>query len=83
MIDTDFGTVVTQVEHAEVAASEDLAQADVIPDSDVPVIEEELAQGPVDDVDMADAMIAMMKSWLRQKIIWLVLRQQIWRSLLL
>ena len=54
VIDTDFGTVVTQVEHAEVAASEDPAQADIIPDSDVPVIEEELAQGPVDDIDMVD-----------------------------
>jgi hypothetical protein len=43
VIDTDFGAGVTQIEHAEVAASEDPIQADVIPGSDVPVIEEELA----------------------------------------
>jgi hypothetical protein len=43
VIDTDFGAGVTQIEHAEVAASEDPVQADVIPGSDVPVIEEELA----------------------------------------
>ena len=54
VIDTDFGTGVTQIEHAEVAANEDPVQADVIPGSDVPVIEEELAQDPVDDIDMAD-----------------------------
>uniref|UniRef100_A0A2N9HP86 Aminotransferase-like plant mobile domain-containing protein n=1 Tax=Fagus sylvatica TaxID=28930 RepID=A0A2N9HP86_FAGSY len=78
VIDTDFCAGVTQIERAEVVASEEPVQADVTPGSGVPVIEEELAQGPVDDVDMADTMIAMMKSWLRQKIIWLVLRQQIW-----
>ena len=55
VIDTDFCAGVTQIEHAEVAASEEPVQADVTPGSDVPVIEEELAQGPVDDVDMADA----------------------------
>jgi hypothetical protein len=55
VIDTDFGVGVTQIEHAEVAASEDPVQVDVIPGSDVPVIEEELAQDPVDDIDMADA----------------------------
>ena len=55
VIDTDFSAGVTQIEHAEVAASEDPVQADIIPDSDVPVIEEELAQDPVDDIDMADA----------------------------
>uniref|UniRef100_A0A2N9GXZ3 Aminotransferase-like plant mobile domain-containing protein n=2 Tax=Fagus sylvatica TaxID=28930 RepID=A0A2N9GXZ3_FAGSY len=44
-----------QTEHVEVAASEDPVQADVIPGNDVPVIEEELAQGLIDDVDMADA----------------------------
>ena len=55
VIDTDFSADVTQIEHAEVAASEDPVQADVIPGSDVPVIEEELAQDPVDDIDMADA----------------------------
>ena len=55
VIGTDSSIDVVQVEHAEVAASEDPVQADVIPGSDVPVIEEELAQGPVDDIDMADA----------------------------
>uniref|UniRef100_A0A2N9FFS5 Aminotransferase-like plant mobile domain-containing protein n=1 Tax=Fagus sylvatica TaxID=28930 RepID=A0A2N9FFS5_FAGSY len=46
---------IAQIEHAEVAASEDPVQAEVIPGSDVPVIEEELAQDPADDIDMADA----------------------------
>jgi hypothetical protein len=55
VIDTNFNAGIAQTEHAEVAASEDPVQADVIPDSDVPVIEEELAQDPVDDIDMADA----------------------------
>uniref|UniRef100_A0A2N9FCT9 Aminotransferase-like plant mobile domain-containing protein n=1 Tax=Fagus sylvatica TaxID=28930 RepID=A0A2N9FCT9_FAGSY len=55
VIDAGFDAGVTQVEHAEVAASEELVQADVTPDSDVPVIEEELAQDPVDDIDMANA----------------------------
>ena len=54
MIGTDSGTVVTQIEHAEVAASEDPVQADVTPGIDVPVIEEELAQDLVNDIDMAD-----------------------------
>uniref|UniRef100_A0A2N9GFN7 Aminotransferase-like plant mobile domain-containing protein n=1 Tax=Fagus sylvatica TaxID=28930 RepID=A0A2N9GFN7_FAGSY len=45
---------VTQVEHVEVAASEEPVQADVTPGSGVPVIEEELAQGPADDIDMGD-----------------------------
>ena len=55
VIDTDFGAGVTQIEHAKVAASEDPVLADVTPGSDVPVIEEELAQDLVDDIDMADA----------------------------
>ena len=55
VIYTDFGVGVTQIEYAEVAASEDPIQAGVILGSDVPVIEEELAQDPVDDIDMADA----------------------------
>jgi hypothetical protein len=46
VIDTDFGTGVTQIEHAEVAASEDPVQADVIPGSDVPVIEEDIGPRP-------------------------------------
>ena len=55
MIDTDFGVGIAQIEHVEVAASEDPVQAEVIPGSDVPVIEEELAQDPADDIDMANA----------------------------
>uniref|UniRef100_A0A2N9GXU8 Aminotransferase-like plant mobile domain-containing protein n=1 Tax=Fagus sylvatica TaxID=28930 RepID=A0A2N9GXU8_FAGSY len=55
VINTDFDAGIAQTEHAEVAASGEPVQADVIPDSNVPVMEEELAQGPVDDVDMADA----------------------------
>ena len=54
MIDTSFDAGVTHVEPAEVAASGEPVQADVTPGSGIPVIEEELAQGPVDDVDMAD-----------------------------
>jgi hypothetical protein len=55
VIDTGFDAGVTQVGHAEVAASEEPVQAEVILGSDVPVIEEELAQDPADDIDMADA----------------------------
>ena len=55
VIDTDFDAGIAQIEHIEVAASEDPVQAEVIPGSDVPVIEEELAQDPADDIDMADA----------------------------
>jgi hypothetical protein len=54
VIGTDSGTGVTQVEYVEVAASEDPAQTDVAPGSGIPVIEETLAQDPVDDIDMAD-----------------------------
>ena len=54
VIDTGFDAGVTHVEPAEVAASAEPVQADVTPGSDIPVIEEELAQDPVNDVDMAD-----------------------------
>jgi hypothetical protein len=54
VIDTDFGAGVTQVEHAEVAASEDPVQADVTPGSDVPTMEEAFVQAPADDVSMED-----------------------------
>uniref|UniRef100_A0A2N9IBF7 Aminotransferase-like plant mobile domain-containing protein n=1 Tax=Fagus sylvatica TaxID=28930 RepID=A0A2N9IBF7_FAGSY len=46
---------IARIEHIEVAASEDPVQAEVIPGSDVPVIGEELAPDPADDIDMADA----------------------------
>ena len=55
VIDIDFDAGIAQIEHVEVAAKEDLVQAEVIPGSDVPVIEEELAQDPADDIDIADA----------------------------
>jgi hypothetical protein len=54
VIDTDFGTGVTHVEHEEVATSEDLIQADVIPGNDVPVVEETFVQDLVDDMSMED-----------------------------
>jgi hypothetical protein len=55
MIDADFDAGVARIEHTEVAVSEDPVQAEVIPGSDVPVIGEELAPDPADDIDMADA----------------------------
>ena len=54
MIDTDFGTGVTHVEHEEIATSEDLVQADVIPSNDVPIVEETFVQDLVDDMSMED-----------------------------
>uniref|UniRef100_A0A2N9IL65 Aminotransferase-like plant mobile domain-containing protein n=1 Tax=Fagus sylvatica TaxID=28930 RepID=A0A2N9IL65_FAGSY len=54
VIDTDFGTDVTHVEHEEVAASEDPVQIDVVPGSGIPTIEETLAQDPVDDISLED-----------------------------
>uniref|UniRef100_A0A2N9GTA7 Aminotransferase-like plant mobile domain-containing protein n=1 Tax=Fagus sylvatica TaxID=28930 RepID=A0A2N9GTA7_FAGSY len=50
----DFNSDMAHVEPAEVAASEEPVQADVTPSSGIPVIEEELAQDPVDDIDMGD-----------------------------
>uniref|UniRef100_A0A2N9EZL5 Uncharacterized protein n=1 Tax=Fagus sylvatica TaxID=28930 RepID=A0A2N9EZL5_FAGSY len=44
--------------HAEVAASEEPVQADVTPGSGVPVIEEELAQDPVDDLEAGSETVA-------------------------
>ena len=54
MIDTDFGTGVTHVEYEEIATSEDLVQADVIPGNDVPVMKETFVQDLVDDMSMED-----------------------------
>jgi hypothetical protein len=54
VIGTDFGTGVTQVEHAEVAASEDPVQADVVPGNSIPTIEETLVQDPIGDISMED-----------------------------
>jgi hypothetical protein len=59
----DFNTNVARVEPAEVAASEEPVQADATPGSGVPVIEEELAQDPVDDVDMADTHDSYDEAW--------------------
>uniref|UniRef100_A0A2N9HX46 Uncharacterized protein n=1 Tax=Fagus sylvatica TaxID=28930 RepID=A0A2N9HX46_FAGSY len=63
VIDVDFNADMAHVEPAEVAASEEPVQADVTPDSGVPIIEEELAQGPVDDVDMADTHDSYDEVW--------------------
>ncbi len=54
MISIDFGTGVTQIEHAEVAASEDPVQANAILGSDIPARERAFAQDPADDVSMED-----------------------------
>ena len=54
VVDTDFDIGVTQIEHAEVVASEDPVQADVTPGSDVPVMEEAFVQNPANDVSMED-----------------------------
>ena len=54
MIDASFDAGVTHVELGKAAASAEPVQADVTPGSGIPVVEEELAQSPVDDVDMAD-----------------------------
>jgi hypothetical protein len=59
----DFNADMARVEPAEVAASEEPVQADVTPGSGVPVIEEELAQDPVDDVDMADTHDSYDEAW--------------------
>ena len=54
VIDTNFGTDVTHVEHEEVAASEDPVQTDVVPGNGILTIEETLAQDPVDDLSLED-----------------------------
>jgi hypothetical protein len=54
VIDTGFDAGVIHVEPAEVAVSAEPVQADVTLGSGVPVIEEELAQDPADDIDMGD-----------------------------
>uniref|UniRef100_A0A2N9G8W5 Aminotransferase-like plant mobile domain-containing protein n=1 Tax=Fagus sylvatica TaxID=28930 RepID=A0A2N9G8W5_FAGSY len=61
--DDDFNADMARVEPTEVAASEEPVQADVTPGSGVPVIEEELAQDPVDDVDMADTHDSYDEAW--------------------
>jgi hypothetical protein len=61
--DGDFNANMAHVEPAEVAASEEPVQADVTLGSGVPVIEEELAQDPVDDVDMADTHDNYDEAW--------------------
>jgi hypothetical protein len=54
VVNTDFGTNVTQVEHAKAAASEDPVQAYVTLGSDVPVMEKAFVQDSVDDISMED-----------------------------
>ena len=53
-VGTDFGIGVTQTECAEAAASENPVLADVLPSSDIPVMEGTFAQDPADDVSMED-----------------------------
>jgi hypothetical protein len=54
VVGTDFGTGVTQTGCAEAAASENPVLADVLPGSDIPVVEGTFAQDPADDISMED-----------------------------
>ena len=54
VIGTDFGTGVTQIGCAEVAASENPVLADVLPGSDIPVVKGTFAQDLTDDISMED-----------------------------
>ena len=57
VVGTDFGTGVTQTGRAKAAASENPVMTDVLPDSDILVVEWTFAQDPTDDIstkDMAD-----------------------------
>ena len=69
VIGTDFGTGVIQVEYAEVAASENPIQADVMPSNDIPAMEATFAQDSADDIskeDMVDTHdITMTQYWPR------------------
>ena len=54
VIGTNFGIGVTQTGRAEAAASENPVLADVLPGSDIPVVERTFAQNPADDISMED-----------------------------
>ena len=54
MIGTDSGVGMTQIGHAEVAASEEPIQADARLGSDMPAMEEAFVQDPADDISMED-----------------------------
>jgi hypothetical protein len=54
VIGTNFGIGVTQTGRAEAAASENPILADVLPGSDIPVVEGTFAQDPADDISMED-----------------------------
>jgi hypothetical protein len=54
VIDTGFDAGVTQVEHAEVAVSEEPVQADTRLGSDIPTMEEAFVQDPANDISMED-----------------------------
>uniref|UniRef100_A0A2N9H1T0 Uncharacterized protein n=1 Tax=Fagus sylvatica TaxID=28930 RepID=A0A2N9H1T0_FAGSY len=54
VVGTDFGTSVTQIGCAEAAVSKNPIMADVLPGSDIPVVEETFAQDPADNISMED-----------------------------
>jgi hypothetical protein len=54
IVGTDFGTDVTQIGCAEVATSENPVLIDVLPGSDIPVVEGTFAQDLTDDISMED-----------------------------
>jgi hypothetical protein len=54
VIGTDSGMGMTQIGRAEVAANEELVQADARLGSDMPAMEEAFVQDPADDVSMED-----------------------------
>jgi hypothetical protein len=54
VVGTDFGTNVTQTGCAEAATSENPILADVLPGSDILVVEGTFAQDPADDISMED-----------------------------
>jgi hypothetical protein len=54
VVDTDFGTSVTQTGCAEATASENPVLADVLPGRDIPVMERTFAQDLADDISMED-----------------------------
>uniref|UniRef100_A0A2N9H6V3 Aminotransferase-like plant mobile domain-containing protein n=1 Tax=Fagus sylvatica TaxID=28930 RepID=A0A2N9H6V3_FAGSY len=54
VVGTDFGTGVTQTGCAEAATSENPILADILPGSDISIVEGTFAQDPVDDISMED-----------------------------
>jgi hypothetical protein len=54
VVGTDFGTGVTQTGRVEAAVSENPILADVLPGSDIPVMEGTFAQDPADGISLED-----------------------------